>query len=66
MRVVRLNAMLFPPSDFERAEWARTGLVPVEAEANTVAELIPLVAEADGVFAISVALPTEVVAAMNR
>ena len=66
MRVVRLNATLFPPSDFERAEWARTRLVPVEAEANTVAELIPLVAEADGVFAISVALPTEVVAAMNR
>jgi phosphoglycerate dehydrogenase-like enzyme len=66
LRVVRLNATLFPPSDFERAEWASHGLTPIEAEANTVAELIPIVAEADGVFAISVALPTPVVAAMNR
>lgn len=66
LRVVRLNAALFPPTDFERGEWARAGLRPVEAEANTVEELIPIVAEADGVFAISVALPTPVVAAMNR
>ena len=66
LRVVRLNATLFPPSDFERAEWARVGLSPIEAEANTVEELIPLVAEADGVFAISVALPAPVVGAMNR
>lgn len=66
MRVVRLNATLFPPSDFERAEWARAGLAPVEAEANTAEALIPLVAEADGVFAISVALPAPVVAAMAR
>jgi D-3-phosphoglycerate dehydrogenase / 2-oxoglutarate reductase len=66
LRVVRLNAVLFPPTDFERAEWARAGLRPVEAEANTVEELIPIVAEADGVFAISVALPAPVVAAMNR
>lgn len=66
LRVVRLNATLFPPSDFERAEWARVGLAPVDAEANTVDELIPLVAEADGVFAISVALPAPVVGAMAR
>ena len=66
LRVVRLNAVLFPPSDFERAEWKRAGLAPVEAEANTVEDLIPVVAEADGVFAISVALPTPVVAAMAR
>ena len=65
LRVVRLNATLFPPSDFERAEWARAGLAPIEAEANTVEDLIPIVAEADGVFAISVALPTPVVAAMQ-
>ncbi len=66
LRVVRLNAALFPPSAFERAEWAQSGIVPQEAEANTVEELIPLVAEADGVFAISVSLPTPVVAAMKR
>jgi phosphoglycerate dehydrogenase-like enzyme len=66
LRIVRLNATLFPPSAFERAEWARMGVAPVEAEANTADELIPLVAEADGVFAISVSLPTKVVAAMNR
>ncbi len=65
-RVVRLNATLFPPSAFERAEWARMGLAPVEAEANTVDELIPIVAQAEGVFAISVALPTPVVAAMDK
>ena len=66
MRVVRLNATLFPPSDFERAQWALAGLAPLEAEANTAAELIPIVAAADGVFAISVALPTPVIAAMQR
>src|SRR5512133_2681059 len=42
------------------------GLAPVGAEANTVEELVPIVAQADGVFAISVALPTPVVAAMEK
>ena len=29
-RVVRLNATLFPPSDFERGLWHEAGLAPVE------------------------------------
>lgn len=66
MRIVRLNATLFPPSAFERAEWRRTGIAPVEVEANTPADIIPHVADCDGLFAISVALPAEVIAALDR
>ena len=33
-RVVRLNAHLFPVSDFETSLWRRWHLNPIEAEAN--------------------------------
>ena len=66
LRIVRLNATLFPPSDFERAEWRRAGIAPVEVEANTPETIIPHVADCDGLFAISVALPAAVIAALER
>ncbi len=65
-RVLRLNASLCPPSEFERAEWARAGIAPVEAEAKTVEKLVHLVAGAAGMFALSVSPPTLVVAGMDR
>lgn len=43
-RIVRLNARLFPVADFERAQWARFNMRPLEVEAATPAEIIPHVA----------------------
>src|SRR5262249_23501511 len=63
-RVVRLNAELFPPSDFETELCRHYHLRPILAEANTPADIIPLVADCDAVFAISVALPAPVVASL--
>lgn len=65
-RVVRLNAEMHPVSAYEREEYARFGLAPVLAEARTPDELIPLVAQADAVFAVSVTLPAEVIRAMEK
>jgi D-3-phosphoglycerate dehydrogenase len=65
-RIVRLNAELFPVSSEERAEYERAGIVPIECESNGLEELAPVVAEADGVFAVSVKLPAEVIQVMSR
>jgi phosphoglycerate dehydrogenase-like enzyme len=65
-RVVRLNAELFPPSDYELDLYRNYHIQPVLAEANTPADLIPLVADCDAVFAISVALPAPVVESLAR
>lgn len=65
-RIVRLNAELFPVSAEERAEYRRVGIVPIECESNGLDELGPVVAEADGVFAVSVKLPEEVIRVMSR
>ena len=65
-RIVRLNAELFPVSSEERAEFERAGIVPIECESNGLEELAPVVAEADGVFAVSVKLPAEVIRVMSR
>lgn len=65
-RVVRLNAALFPPSPYELELYARYQLSPVLAEANTPDDLIPLVADCDAAFAVSVTLPAAVVDKMER
>ena len=65
-RVVRLNAELFPMGEYEASLYQKYGIKPVEVEANTPTEIIPHVAEADALFAISVALPAPVVEALER
>ena len=65
-RGVRLNAELFPVSDYETSLYRQFGLRPVEVEANTPADLIPHVAECDALFAISVTLPAEVIEKLAR
>ena len=65
-RIVRLNAELFPPSQEEREACGRFGIEPVPVESESVAELQQVVAGADAVFAVSVKLPAEVIAAMDR
>ena len=64
-RIVRLNAELFPVSAEERAQYQRFGIVPLECEVNGLDELTPVVAEADGLFAVSVKLPAEVIQRMS-
>ena len=66
MRVVRLNARLFPAGAFERAQWARFGIVPVEVEANTPDEIMAHVADCDALFAVSVTLPQAVIDGLAR
>ena len=63
-RIVRLNAELHPVTEFEREQYGRFGLRPLEVEARTPAEIIPHVAQADAVFAVSVTLPEPVIRAM--
>jgi len=65
-RVLRLNAELFPVGAFEAGLYRQYGLNVVQGEANTTADLIPLVAGCDALFAISVALPAPVVEALDR
>ena len=65
-RVVRLNAELFPPSNYEKNLCRQYGLNITEAEANTPADIIPHVADCDALFAISVALPAPVVESLDR
>jgi D-3-phosphoglycerate dehydrogenase len=65
-RVVRLNAELFPMSDYEAGLYRQYGLQPLQAEANSVETLIPVLDGCDALFAISVALPAPVVEALDR
>ncbi len=54
-RVVRLNATLFPISDYEAGLYRQYNLRPIEVEANTPEAIIPHVAGCDALSAISVA-----------
>lgn len=65
-RVVRLNAAMFPIDAYEAGQYRQYGLQPVEAEAAAPADLLAHIADADAVFAVSVALPAEVVAGLTR
>lgn len=65
-RIVRLNAELHPITEPERAQYARFGLAPLEAEAHTPEEIIPLVEQAEAVLVVSAALPAAVIQALAR
>ncbi len=66
MRIVRLNARLFPIGAFERSQYARFDMHPIEVEASTPEEIIPHVAQCDALFAVSVALPVPVIDSLER
>jgi D-3-phosphoglycerate dehydrogenase len=66
MKVVRLNAALFPVDDYEAELYRRYDLRPVEAEASTLADILAAAGDADAVLAVSVALPAGVVAGLER
>ena len=64
--VVRLNSELFPVGGLEADLYERFGLRPREVEANTPETIIPHVAECDALFAVSVALPREVIDSLRN
>ena len=66
MKVIRLNATLFPIEAYEASVWREVGIVPIEVEANVPDELIPHVVDCDAVVVVSTALPTRVVESMTR
>ena len=65
-KVVRLNANLFPITEFEQAKYDEHGIVPVPIEVRSHDELIGNVRDADAVMVVSQSLPAEVVAAMQQ
>ncbi len=65
-RVIRLNATLFPVSEFEAGLYRKYNLNPVQVEAYAPEEIIPHVADCDALFAISVALPEAVIESLSR
>lgn len=65
-RVVRLNARISPVSQEEASLYARYGLRPIAAEANTPAELNAVLAGCDGLLVVSSALPGEVIGSLDR
>jgi phosphoglycerate dehydrogenase-like enzyme len=65
-KVVRLNATLFPPSAYEASLCRQYHLNPIAVEASSPDDIMPLVADCDALFAISVALPAAIVEALDR
>ena len=65
-RIVRLNATLFPVSEFEASLYEKYDLKPVQVEANLPEEIIPRVEDCDALFAISVSLSEAVVSSLSR
>ena len=63
-RIVRLNAELHPVTEYEGEQYTRFGLATARWWRRTPAEIIPHVAQADAVFAVSVTLPDPVIRAM--
>jgi D-3-phosphoglycerate dehydrogenase len=64
--IVRLNADISPVYDEELGIYARYGLNPIQAEANTPAELVKVLAGCDGLLVVSSALPKEVIESLKR
>ena len=64
--VVRLNANLFPITESEAELYRKYHFEILEVEVNEPDEIIPHVAECDGLFAVSVALPTPVIESLSR
>lgn len=65
-KIVRLNAKLFPVNAYEAGIWQQHQLEPVLVEANTPAEIIPHVADCDGLVVVSTSLPTAVIDALSN
>jgi len=65
-RVVRLNAVLSPMSQYERDRFHEHHLRPFEVEANTPSTIIPRVADYDAIFVVSTALPEGVIESLSR
>ena len=65
-RIVRLNATLFPVSEFEASLYKKYHLRPVQVEASSSEEIIPYVEDCDALFAVSVSLPEAVVSSLSR
>lgn len=65
-RVVRLDAHLFPVDGFEREQWCRYNLRPIEADAATLGELIRDLAGCDALFAVSNSMPRQVIETLSR
>jgi D-3-phosphoglycerate dehydrogenase len=64
--IVRLTAPIFQASDAELRDFAARGLSVTEVGAEQPDDMIPLVRDADVVVLIGTALPTRVVAALDR
>jgi len=65
-RVVRLNAVLSPMSQYERDRFREHHLYPFEVEANTPSTIIPRVSDCDAIFVVSTALPEGVIESLSR
>ena len=65
-KIVRLNATLFPVNAYEASMWHQHQLEPLLVEANTPAEIIPHVADCDGLVVVSTSLPTAVIGALTN
>jgi len=65
-KVVRLNATLFPITEFEQQKYDEHGMTPVPIEAASRDVLIRNVRDADAVMVVSQSLPAEVIETMQR
>ena len=65
-RIVRLNASLMPVTPVEAKLYKQLGIAPVEVEAFTPAEIIPLVEECDALAVVSASLPEEVIDSLSK
>ena len=65
-RIVRLNATLFPVSEFEASLYEKYNLRVEQVEANSPEEIVAHVENCDALFAISVSLPEAVVSSLSR
>lgn len=66
LKIVRLNAEMHGVTEYEEAALRHYGMTPIRVEARTPEEIIPIVHDADAVFAVSVLLPREVIDSMER
>ena len=65
-RIVRLNASLMPVTPVEAALYKQLGITPVEVEAFTPDEIIPIVEECDALAVVSASLPKEVIDSLSN
>lgn len=65
-KIVRLNAELFPITDFEREKYDELGMTPIAIEVRSPEELAECVKDADAVLVVSQSLPGDVIRGMQR